>query len=336
MENIIANKKNLVAVIALLTISIFAVLTLLCCNKQNNVSTNFNQIDNSNSIPIDSNYDNINNDINPHLSKSSPNVYLDYDKSQVVEHIKEIISSKYYKVDFKSVSESESIYFEARNMSQEFYNHWFNYKFGDDITGTCSLIAIAIAKNIIQINEDLSITYPDETWFFDNCFWTFKDLYTISTIFTDNTYHPDKAGTNTNTIAFIMYYYYAQYERYLDVSDYTFNKDIRESLFSKDDVYVPFVLSIKNFRVGDEYITTGHSVACVGAFKFKAEYKSYSSFLDINGKDRTEEYTVYLICDGWHNSNDGSFGNNYQFLVYPNNSNYARIYGFGDWINYEK
>lgn len=339
MKNFFSSKKNFVTITVLFFIIIFTVLFYFCLINSNVTKENPIAASNNSDFKAPTS-DGTNNDIMPLASATSPNAYISYSTAKNESHITSIISSRYVKTKINSIEVSEYAYFFSPNLKQSTYNNKLYSYQHSKVDGTCTLIAITIAKKVVeQIVDDLVIEYPNETSTYDNTFFTFKELYEISKNKFGNFYPSSGAtGTKHETIPKIMTEYYSQNGIDLDVTDIYRKGNVREYMYQNNDIYAPMILSIQGYYDDQyaQYSSGAHSVVCLGAYIYKVNYKSYSSKFDLIGKKHEEKFPVFVICNGWTNADDSSFGNNFQFLIFTDNCEFVHINNYLNWITYEK
>ncbi|MBD5099755.1 MAG: hypothetical protein HDT29_00395 [Clostridiales bacterium] len=336
MKSLLTSKKSIIA-ISVLFLTILIMTISMCCFNDNRYSTHASSnLDTLSAADSDSN-------ISTYGYYDDATAYIDYDLKMALSDISNIIQARNNgsekEIKIISLTESDYSYFTTPNLSQSYYNKKLkeNNYIQNNITNTCSLIAMIMVINIMSLNSDLEIEYNDNGNAEVRNILIFKDLYEIATDLYKNNYSisSDSSGTKTSTISKILQSYYAKHGINIDISENYFYDNVRDSLYDK--VRIPAVLSIyKYYAENTYYDNIGHSVALKGEIIYETKYRYYKSKYDLIGTLYTKDFYLFVISDGWYNCDDEEIGDNLQILVIEDDSDYAHECGFKGWLDYEK
>lgn len=334
MKSLLSSKKSIIA-ICILFFTILIIAISMCCLTTNEPRQANIQATTS-----------ANQEISASNSESSTLAYIEGANAHVdtlhigaLTHMRIIIrtrGSKNKQAVILSETEDSFSYFMIPNLNQTYYNNllYQNSYVSNEITGTCTLIAIVMAKNIIDMNDNIKVNYADNGNKELRNLLMLKDLYEIST----NLYHNDYStsnnniGTQRNTICEIIKSYFDKYGINLEVTDEYYSSNVRDNIYKNYEV--PTVLSINKFYSGGNKYDCGHSVVVQGAYVYKVEYRTYSSKYDLVGLKHNKYFYIYVISDGWHNASDDKFGEHLQLLVFEDEADFAHDNSIKGWMNY--
>lgn len=334
MKDILFSKKSIIVILILLFVLTFIFLSVNC------IKPNTSTIELNNSTAID-NSASTNSTVNTFSSSNNVDSYMDRSEDRAINHLRSIIKkrgSSQKEAVILSEKVVNELYFVSPNLNQAELNYNLKKLLGtqEEITNTCTLIAIAMAKNIIDFNSNLRIDYDDGGNEDVRNLLVFKELYEIATSALFNIDYSSNGGTPISDIHAIVRKYYAGHG-YFDVSiiNEAYTKNVMTNLTNY--CVVPTVLTIDNYYYnGYLYNNSAHSVTIKGGIVYEIEYRQFISKYDIVGRKIKKQFCLFVISNGWHNSNDSDFGDTVQILVFEDDASYAHQVSLPGWLDYEK
>ena len=269
---------------------------------------------------------------------------------QVVDNISEKLVAENNanpdKITITNCSSTCVSMFDVPNISQAELNASYEATHGRAITGTCTLVAL---EEIIEATAalcDEQYVFPDtreerfarivET--FEKCSANDYTAISADDLF-PITY---SSGTNVNSmfiyIRDVVAPYYYDFGLAFDFWGGTTGYDRENKLnycmsIANLDAEEVLPLSLINVYTYDR--KGAHTLAIAGAYRItiKYKYKTKSGWNWLFSKSGSEDYTVFVVCNGWHTDDRGNFyvNGNYQFLVLDYDSSFTMI-GF-NWYD---
>ncbi len=225
------------------------------------------------------------------------------DEDSAKNDVQTVVTSRSkYRQDY-SIKRGMTYYYEAANMSQPSLNSSYNQSHPTDIIkGTCSLVAMTMMANAVKDSNTYHLNKDK-----DQIFEGFRNAYAIASA--ESTYDRGYDRYFESTIEI----FYTMNGISVDANLINANSGVNESLCES-----LYPLSIINFEGADTTyrpsFTTGHSVLFVGCYYYETTYKE--RYFLVGKKTVTKPFHVFVVCDGWTDSNSGTFGSNYQFVVF--------------------
>lgn len=320
MKSIFNNKVSLIFIVVLFLFIMFSITIFYYTNSVSNLEKQ--DLNNVNSNHKSE------SDLSLTLSDaSSSDCNILYSLNDAINKIKEILDKRESdRISIVKTKEISHSYFLATNYAQSTYNELYEIQNETKINGTCTLIAmLSIVRFIERINPELTIEYDTIGGNFFKDFLIFQELCEISMSMGNN--YNSSSGTLINTKKAILNQFYQNHGYNVDVTDKYFYNNIIENL---NKAYAPAALSIRNYNGTNG----GHCVALLGSYTFNIEYKVYPWYNSVIGNKESANFTIYVICDGWNDSDDGEIGSNLQLLVYEDEAYFAHISEINEWMDY--
>ena len=351
------SKKTIISISILILALLIIIISLSSLNPIHSTTSNYG---NAVSLSAKSNDDGI----STLMTDTDADAFIDYCIEDALYDMENIIEARSKGKNSKIIylTQIDESYFITPNLSQSYYNNKLKNTFNinNEITGTCALIAMIMTINTMKWNSALDIEFDDNGNEVTRNTIILKELYDISTNLYGNNYNPNSSktlGTPHDTIyqiiekfyynhgiiiSFTDNYYFSQdysYSEnqniipYANNSTYHFDSNVRDDLYN--DAVVPGILSIYNYYVTDNTSdNSAHAVALKGEIIYETEYRQYVTSYDLIGKKCVKQIPVYVISDGWYNSDDDNFGNTYQLLVFKDSAQFAHECSAKGWFNY--
>ena len=216
-----------------------------------------------------------------------------------------------YKSNYK-ISFNNSIVSDAKNLSQRTLNNYYNARYSDQVSGTCSLVAMTMLAEAVKTYRPYVINKSYQDIFVD-----FRNAYAY--VSGQSTYN----GGQRRYYEATLERFYAQNGIYADASLITISSGVNEN--GCDNICPLSILSFSGADVtytdNSFYDDEGHSVLFVGCYVYKTSYKE--KYLGIFTKSVTKTFEAYVVCDGWTYSSAGTIGNNYQMVVFNDSASIA-------------
>ena len=278
--------------------------------------------------------------------------YLNTSESMVIENISERLVAEQNanpdKITITSCTSTQISMVDVPNISQDELNQAYGEAHDRTITGTCTLVAIE------EIMEAM-ISMSDEQYSFtetrDERFANLIDIFERYGT-NDYTQYEDfggSSGTNIpstgyNLQSFLMPYYnnyYIPIRFWEDYGHYNAVDKINtySTISSLDATHVLPLSFIITYNFDKSKM---HTMAIAGAYKVSVnyKYKTKSGWNWLFSKSGSEDYTILVVCNGWHTNDGGNFyiNGNYQYLVLDYNIPFYIVgfnwYDFVPGVNY--
>ncbi len=335
MKEILFSKKSIIVILILFFVLTFIFLSVHCINTSNPT------VKSNNSTTIDKSASS-NPTVNTFASSNNIDSYMDRSESSALNHLRSIIKrrgSSQKEAVILSEKIVNQLYFVSPNLNQAELNNDLKKLLGtqEEITNTCTLVAITMAKSIIDFNSNLRIDYDDGGNEDVRNLLIFKELYKIATSRLINAdYSSSGSGTPISKIHAILKKYYADHGYFgVNIISEAYSKNVMTNLTNY--CVVPTVLTIDNYYYNGYYYTDAmHSVTIKGGIVYEIEYKQYVSKYDIVGRKIKKQFCLFVISNGWHNSKDDNFGDTVQLLIFEDDASYAHQVSISGWLDYEE
>ncbi len=304
MKNLTATKKSIIAISISLAIILLMLFVALDFTQMSQKSTNKSADLLSAPKGIDS-YDSELLTVSNAINKDSY-ILTNEDSALMLASMIFTLKSNVKEVTHYELEEIR-INNHTENLSQALLNFLLELDFKTRADGTCSLIAMMMASDALKLNEDLNLPDAKDQSKLNRNVAILKQLHDISLKY-GNVYKGENAGTKTDTISKIVKEFYANNGRNISTSEKSMIVDLRKYVY--ENFSGPSILSIYNGRNYDGEDFSAHSVALLGNYNIKLEYKTN---LGIRKKGT---FHAFVICDGDKVGKDGQIGNNYQILIF--------------------
>ena len=203
-----------------------------------------------------------------------------------------------------------TFYFDVANLSQTSLNSIYNSNHqSDQISGTCSLVAMTMLVNAIKGYSAYSINMNNS-----EIFEEIRSCYA-------------QTSHTTNYSGGYPEYYSGTLERFYSNHGKSI---VAHMVYGTSGVNSGFVNSVSPLSVlsvygidvqynGGDASTGGHAVLYTGCYAYTTTYreKTWGVFY----KTVSKNFDTYIICDGWHNSSSGGIGSQMQMVVFADDAN---------------
>lgn len=302
MKNLTTTKKSVLAITISLTIVLFAILLMNCISAQPNLSQNENAL-----IAKDNGGISGNNLLrNSRANDLDEDFYIANLDGDALLLAGVIFGKKSDVAEIVDVQFGSANFSHAENLSQDYINGRLELKYNIIANGTCSLVAMIIASDALGINDNIP-EFRDLSED-DKYAIIIKELYDIAISFGNN--YSGAGGTSVDTIPLILNQFYSNHGYNYDLRNIKLKSDLRKNVEEKRKS--PSLITMFNgYDVQHDQYVDGHTVALVGSYKINIRYRKRGMLFKQNGV-----FNAFVICDGWTNSDNGKFGENYQVLIF--------------------
>ena len=260
--------------------------------------------------------------------------YLNISEQMVAENISEKLvaeeNANPNKITIKKTTSTCVSMYDVPNINQSELNNAYSSTHDRTITGTCTLVAI---EEIIEATQNLS----DEPNLFpgtrDERFEALVDAFEL---YGGNDYTAtsqdeldliiSSSGTIVRTtplnlqrvVAPVFYSHHLAFNFWGD--GYHLDGVEKVNYYSSiESLEASNVLPLSLINIYNYNRSSAHTLAIAGAYNVNVSYKfnTTSGWNWLFPKSGNKDYTILVVCNGWHTCDDGNFyiNGNYQYLV---------------------